>query len=87
MTGLYALWLPILLTSVIVFVASSIIHMVLPWHKSDYPETLNEKRVLDALRPPPYRLVALPFRLVEVVVAALLALVKTLRFLPGRLRA
>ena len=51
MTGLFALWLPILLSSVIVFVASSIIHMVLPWHKTDYPKVPDEDRVRDALRP------------------------------------
>jgi len=51
MTGLSALWLPILLASVIVFVASSIIHMVLPWHKTDYPKVPDEDRVRDALRP------------------------------------
>jgi hypothetical protein len=51
MTGLSALWLPILLSSVIVFVASSILHMLLPWHKSDYPKMPNEDRVRDALRP------------------------------------
>ena len=51
MPGLFALWLPILLSSVIVFVASSLIHMVLPWHKSDYPKMPNEDRVRDALRP------------------------------------
>ena len=51
MTGLSALWLPILLSSVIVFVASSIIHMVLPWHKTDYPKVPDEDRVRDALRP------------------------------------
>ena len=51
MTGLFALWLPILVSSVIVFVASSLIHMVLPWHKSDYPKLPNEDRVRDALRP------------------------------------
>jgi hypothetical protein len=32
MTGIDLLWLPILLSSVIVFLASSLIHMVLPWH-------------------------------------------------------
>src|SRR6266571_3594322 len=36
MTGLSALWLPILLSAILVFVASSIIHMASPWHKSDY---------------------------------------------------
>ncbi|HYM35348.1 MAG TPA: hypothetical protein VET48_08135, partial [Steroidobacteraceae bacterium] len=51
MTSLFALWLPILLSAVIVFVVSSIIHMVLPWHKSDYPKLSNEDKVLDALRP------------------------------------
>ena len=51
MTGLYSLWLPILLSSVIVFVVSSIIHMALPWHKSDYPKVPNEDKVMDALRP------------------------------------
>ncbi len=49
-TGLAALWLPILLSAVIVFVASSVIHMATPWHKSDYPKLPNEDRVMDALR-------------------------------------
>jgi hypothetical protein len=52
MTTLDALWLPILLSSVIVFVASSIIHMALSfWHKNDYPKVPNEDKVMDALRP------------------------------------
>ena len=51
MTGLTALWLPILLASVFVFLASSIIHMASPWHKSDYPRVPTEDRVMDALRP------------------------------------
>jgi len=51
MTWLFTLWLPILLSSVIVFVVSSVIHMVLPWHKSDYPKIPNEERFMDALRP------------------------------------
>jgi hypothetical protein len=51
MTWLFTLWLSILLSSVIVFVVSSIIHMVLPWHKSDYPKIPNEERFMDALRP------------------------------------
>ena len=51
MTGLSALWLPILLSAAIVFVVSSVIHMVLPWHKSDYPRMANEDKVMDALRP------------------------------------
>jgi hypothetical protein len=51
MTGIHALWLPILLSSVIVFVLSSLVHMVLPWHKSDYPSLPDEDKVMDALRP------------------------------------
>jgi hypothetical protein len=51
MTELYSLWLPILLSAVIVFVASSLIHMVLPWHKSDYPRIPNEDSLREALRP------------------------------------
>jgi len=50
MTGLGALWLPILLSSVAVFVVSSMIHMMSPWHKSDYPKLANEDRAMDALR-------------------------------------
>ena len=51
MTELYALWLPILLSSVLVFVVSSAIHMASPWHKNDYPKLANEDRIMDALRP------------------------------------
>ncbi len=51
MTGLTSLLLPILLSAVIVFVASSIIHMALPWHKTDYGKLPEEQRAMDALRP------------------------------------
>jgi hypothetical protein len=51
MTALSALWLPILVSAVAVFVASSIIHMTPLWHKTDYPRYSSEDRVLDALRP------------------------------------
>lgn len=51
MTGLSALWLPILLSSVFVFVVSSVIHMALPWHKNDYRTMPNEGQAMDALRP------------------------------------
>lgn len=50
MTGLSALWLPILLSAILVFVASSLIHMASPWHKSDYPKAPNEDKVREALR-------------------------------------
>jgi len=51
MTELQSLWLPILLSSVAVFVVSSIIHMASPWHKSDYPKAPKEDQIMDALRP------------------------------------
>jgi hypothetical protein len=46
-----ALWLPILVSAVAVFVVSSIIHMTPLWHKTDYPLYPAQDRVLDALRP------------------------------------
>ena len=51
MTALTALWLPILVSAVAVFVVSSIIHMTPLWHKTDYPLYPGQDRVLDALRP------------------------------------
>lgn len=50
-TGLVALWLPILLSAVFVFIASSVIHMAPLWHKNDYPPPANQDAVRDALRP------------------------------------
>src|SRR5260370_40967940 len=43
--------MPMLLSAVFVFVASSVIHMVTPWHKNDFPRMPNEDEVMDALRP------------------------------------
>jgi hypothetical protein len=51
MTPLSTLWLPIVVSALSVFVASSVIHMLSPWHRSDYPRLVNERQVLDALRP------------------------------------
>lgn len=50
MVSLAALWLPILLSAVIVFVASSIMHMLLPYHRSDYGQLPDEDKVLAAMR-------------------------------------
>lgn len=44
------LWLPILLSSVAVFVVSAILHMVLTYHRSDFGPVPSEDRVMDALR-------------------------------------
>jgi len=51
MTDLISLWLPILLSAVVVFIVSSIIHMLMPWHKNDYAQIPNEDKIMDALRP------------------------------------
>ena len=50
MVPLTALWLPIVLSAVIVFVASSIMHMLLPYHQSDYRKLPDEDKVRAALR-------------------------------------
>jgi hypothetical protein len=50
MVDLTALWLPILLSAVFVFVASSILHMVLPFHRADYQKLPDEDKVIAALR-------------------------------------
>lgn len=51
MTSLAALWLPIVLSTVFVFIASSIIHMVLPWHKSDFAGVPDEAGLRRAVGP------------------------------------
>jgi hypothetical protein len=50
MVPLTALWLPILLSAVIVFVASSIMHMLLPYHQGDYKQLPDEDKLLAVLR-------------------------------------
>ncbi|MHB8501817.1 MAG: hypothetical protein ACYDCG_12685 [Candidatus Acidiferrales bacterium] len=50
MALLAALWLPILLSAIIVFIASSIMHTVLTYHQSDYRKLPDEDTVLAALR-------------------------------------
>jgi hypothetical protein len=50
MVDLTALWLPIVLSAVLVFVASSVIHMVLQYHRSDYRKLPNEAKVRETLR-------------------------------------
>ena len=50
MDWLFQLWMPVLVSAVAVFVLSSIIHMVIPWHKNDYPKLPNQDAAMDALR-------------------------------------
>jgi hypothetical protein len=46
---LLQLWLPILVTAIGVFFASSLIHMVFKWHNSEYRALPNEDEVRNAL--------------------------------------
>ena len=50
MVSIMSLWLPILLSAVLVFVVSSIIHMALPFHRSDFRQIPSEDKVMEALR-------------------------------------
>lgn len=50
MEFLSQLWLPILLSGVAVFLVSSVIHMALPIHKSDYRGLPREAEVAAAMR-------------------------------------
>src|SRR6476661_3854175 len=51
MVPVMSLWLPIILSAVAVFVASSVIHMVLFfYHRDDYRKLPDEAGIMDALR-------------------------------------
>ena len=51
MVPITALWMPIVLSAVIVFVVSSVIHMLLKYHNSDYRKLPDEDKLLAAMRP------------------------------------
>jgi hypothetical protein len=50
MVPLASLWIPILVSAVIVFIASSIMHMLLKYHQSDYRRMPDEENVMSAMR-------------------------------------
>lgn len=50
MVPLTSLWVPMILSAVIVFAASSIIHMVLQYHRNDLRKLPKEDEVMNALR-------------------------------------
>lgn len=50
MVSLAQLWLPILLSAIGIFFSSSLVHMVLKWHNSDYFKLPNEEAVRATLR-------------------------------------
>jgi hypothetical protein len=49
MVSILSLWLPILLSAVFVFIVSSIIHMVIAYHKNDFKKVPDEDGVIEAL--------------------------------------
>ncbi len=51
MTAIIALWMPILVSAVLVFIASSIIHMAPLWHRGELPAPPDGDRLQDAMRP------------------------------------
>jgi hypothetical protein len=53
MIALTSLWLPILLSAVLVFIVSSIIHMLLGYHANDYGPLPDEEAARAVLRVPP----------------------------------
>lgn len=50
MVSVMALWLPILLSAVAVFLISSVIHMALKYHTNDYKKLPDEDKVVGDLR-------------------------------------
>ncbi len=55
MVPLASLWLPILLAAALVWVAGSIMWMVMPHHRSDFKALPDEEAARQALRPGPRR--------------------------------
>lgn len=51
MVSMLSLWLPIVLSAVFVYVASTIVHMVLRYHRNDMRSVPREDEVMAALRP------------------------------------
>jgi hypothetical protein len=50
MVGLFALWMPIVVSAVFVFIALSIAHMLPGWHKADMVALPGEAQVMETLR-------------------------------------
>jgi len=50
MVGMLQLWIPILLGSLLAWIASGLIHMVVKYHNSDYRKLPNEDEVAAAVR-------------------------------------
>jgi len=51
MVAMSSLFIPVVVSAVLVFVVSSVIHMATPWHKGDYASVPKEDEVMQVLRP------------------------------------
>lgn len=51
MIEITALWAPVVVSAIVVFVLSSIIHMGPFWHRGDFPKLAKEAQFMDAVRP------------------------------------
>ena len=58
---LIALWLPILLSTVGVFIVSSLIWTVIGWHNSDWKKLPDEEKARQALRGLPHGQYSIPY--------------------------
>lgn len=50
MISLMSLWMPIVLSAVLVFIVSSVVHMVFTYHKDDFRKLPDEDSIMAALR-------------------------------------
>ena len=50
MAAIAALWLPILLSAVVVFIVSAAVWMVMPHHKNDFAPASDQDALMDAVR-------------------------------------
>ena len=50
MVGLTALWMPIVVSAVFVFIALSLIHGMLGWHKGDMTAVPGEAKFMETMR-------------------------------------
>ena len=57
---IFSLWLPIIVSAVVSFIAGAVIWMAMPWHKSDWRKTGDEEAVRGALRNTPPGMYTLP---------------------------
>lgn len=48
--GILDLWLPVLVSAIVVFVMSALVWTVLPWHKKDYARVSDEDAASEALK-------------------------------------